>query len=99
MPNLRNGNKGGFEPGLSRWRDRRSTAELPLSTTNDNFFSSLAAPNSKGSLHSRLEEKTRKHDGLHQGRDTTVHRCPPPRVTFEVVVHEKFILETGNSTN
>ena len=31
MPNLRNGSKGGFEPGLSRLRVRRSTTELPLS--------------------------------------------------------------------
>ena len=29
MPNLRNGNKGGFEPGLTRLRVRHSTAELP----------------------------------------------------------------------
>ena len=29
MPNLRNGSKGGFEPGLSRLRVRRSTIELP----------------------------------------------------------------------
>ena len=32
MPNLRNGSKGGFEPGLSRLRVRRSTTELPRST-------------------------------------------------------------------
>ena len=29
MPNLRKGSKGGFEPGLSRLRVRRSTIELP----------------------------------------------------------------------
>ena len=29
MPNLRNGSKGGFEPGLSRLRVRHSTTELP----------------------------------------------------------------------
>ena len=28
MPNLRNGSKGGFEPGLTRLRVRHSTAEL-----------------------------------------------------------------------
>ena len=28
MPNLRNGSKGGFEPGLSRLRVRHSTTEL-----------------------------------------------------------------------
>ena len=32
MPKLRNGSKGGFEPGLSRLRVRRSTAALPRST-------------------------------------------------------------------
>ena len=32
MPNLGNGSKGGFEPGLSRLRVRHSTAELPRST-------------------------------------------------------------------
>ena len=32
MPNLRNGSKGGFEPGFARLRVRHSTAELPLST-------------------------------------------------------------------
>ena len=34
MPKLRNGSKGGFEPGLSRLRVRLSTAELSNSTTN-----------------------------------------------------------------
>ena len=29
MPNLRNGTKGGFEPGLTRLRVRHSTTELP----------------------------------------------------------------------
>ena len=29
MPNLRNGSKGGFEPGLTSLRVRHSTAELP----------------------------------------------------------------------
>ena len=29
MPNLRNGSKGGFEPGLTRLRVRHSTTELP----------------------------------------------------------------------
>ena len=33
MPNLRNGSKGGFEPGLTRLRVRHSTTELPRSTT------------------------------------------------------------------
>ena len=32
MPNLRNGSKGGFEPGLTRLRVRHSTAELPRSS-------------------------------------------------------------------
>ena len=32
MPNLRNGSKGGFEPGLSRLRVRHSTTELLRST-------------------------------------------------------------------
>ena len=32
MPNLRNGSKGGFEPGLTRLRVRHSTTELPRST-------------------------------------------------------------------
>ena len=32
MPKLRNGNKGGFEPGLSRLRDRHPTTELRRST-------------------------------------------------------------------
>ena len=32
MPNLRNGTKGGFEPGLSRLRVRHSTTKLPRST-------------------------------------------------------------------
>ena len=32
MPNLRNGSKGAFEPGLSRLRVRHSTTELLLST-------------------------------------------------------------------
>ena len=32
MPNLRNGTKRGFEPGLSRLRVRHSTTELPRST-------------------------------------------------------------------
>ena len=32
MPNLRNGTKGGFEPGLTRLRVRRSTTELPRIT-------------------------------------------------------------------
>ena len=31
MPNLRNGTKGGFEPGLTWLRVRHSTAELPRS--------------------------------------------------------------------
>ena len=31
MPNLRNGSKGGFEPGLTRLRVRQSTTELPRS--------------------------------------------------------------------
>ena len=31
MPNLRNGSKGGFEPGLTRLRVRHSTTELPRS--------------------------------------------------------------------
>ena len=31
MPNLRNGVKGGFEPGLTRLRVRHSTTELPRS--------------------------------------------------------------------
>ena len=35
MPNLRNGSKGGFEPGLSRLRVRHSTTELLRSTMND----------------------------------------------------------------
>ena len=34
MPNLRNGSKGGFEPGLTRLRVRHSTTELPRSTTD-----------------------------------------------------------------
>ena len=29
MPNLRNGSKGGFEPGLTRLQVRHSTTELP----------------------------------------------------------------------
>ena len=33
MPNLRNGSKGGFEPGLTRLRVRHSTTELPRSTS------------------------------------------------------------------
>ena len=32
MPNLRNGSKRGFEPGLARLRVRHSTAELALQT-------------------------------------------------------------------
>ena len=32
MPNLRNGRKGGFEPGLTRLRVLRSTTELPRAT-------------------------------------------------------------------
>ena len=32
MPNLPNGTKGGFEPGLTRLRVRHSTTELPHST-------------------------------------------------------------------
>ena len=32
MPNLRNGSKGGFEPGLTRLRVRHSTTELPRSS-------------------------------------------------------------------
>ena len=32
MPNLRNGTKGGFEPGLTRLRVRHSTTEPPRST-------------------------------------------------------------------
>ena len=32
IPNLRNGSKGGFEPGLTRLRVRHSTTELPRST-------------------------------------------------------------------
>ena len=36
MPNLRNGSKGGFEPGLTRLRVRHSTAELPRSKTKEN---------------------------------------------------------------
>ena len=36
MPNLRNGSKGGFEPGFTRLRVRHSTAELPRSTKRDN---------------------------------------------------------------
>ena len=35
MPNLRNGSKGGFEPGLTRLRVRHSTTELPRSTQSD----------------------------------------------------------------
>ena len=35
MPNRRNGTKRGFEPGLTRLRVRRSTTELPRSTTTD----------------------------------------------------------------
>ena len=31
MPNLRNGSKGGFEPGLTLLRVRHSTTELPCS--------------------------------------------------------------------
>ena len=31
MPNLKNGSKGGFEPGLTILRVRHSTAELPFS--------------------------------------------------------------------
>ena len=31
LPKLRNGSKGGFEPGLSQLRVRCSTAELPRS--------------------------------------------------------------------
>ena len=34
MPNLPNGTKGGFEPGLTRLRVRHSTTELPRSTYN-----------------------------------------------------------------
>ena len=33
MPNLRNGTKGGFEPGLTRLQVRHSTTELPRSKT------------------------------------------------------------------
>ena len=33
MPNLRNGSKGAFEPGLTRLRVRHSTTELPRSLT------------------------------------------------------------------
>ena len=32
MPNLRNGSKGGFEPGLTWLRVRHSTTELQRST-------------------------------------------------------------------
>ena len=32
MPTLRNGSKGGFEPGLTSVRVRHSTADLPRST-------------------------------------------------------------------
>ena len=35
MSNLRNGSKGGFEPGLTRLRVRHSTAELPRSIDYD----------------------------------------------------------------
>ena len=34
-PNLRNGTKAGFEPGLTRLRVRHSTTELPRSTNVD----------------------------------------------------------------
>ena len=34
MPNLPNGTKGGFEPGLTQLRVRHSTTELPRSTFN-----------------------------------------------------------------
>ena len=46
MPNLRNGSKGGFEPGLSRLRVRRSTAELsrPTSAPLAPLALSLALP-------------------------------------------------------
>ena len=37
MPNLRNGSKGGFEPGLTRLRVRHSTTELPRSTHNMHY--------------------------------------------------------------
>ena len=35
MSNLRNGSKGGFEPGLTRLRVWHSTTELPRSTWNE----------------------------------------------------------------
>ena len=35
MPNLPNGTKGGFEPGLTRLRVRHSTTELPRSTERE----------------------------------------------------------------
>ena len=37
MPNLRNGSKGGFEPGLTRLRVRHSTAEPLVSPLNQAF--------------------------------------------------------------
>ena len=42
MPNLPNGSKGGFEPGLTRLRVRHSTTELPRSTGVCRFV--LATP-------------------------------------------------------
>ena len=38
MPNLRNGVKGGFEPGLTRVRVRHSTTELPRSINKINII-------------------------------------------------------------
>ena len=38
MPKLRNGSKGGFEPGFSRLRVRHSTTELPRSTRFEKWY-------------------------------------------------------------
>ena len=48
MPDLRNGNKGGFEPGLTRLRVRHSTTELPRSIEKNETIHNAISEVSKG---------------------------------------------------
>ena len=78
MSNLRNGSKGGFEPGLTWFRVRRSTAELPRSTSS--ITNQLLADWSRGRASCALSRRSTR---LQAAADcssgkTAWHTCQPP---------------------
>ena len=77
MPNLPNGTKGGFEPGLTRLRVRHSTTELPRSTMyaerSCNIRSNPMAESGKKPLKRSIIESLQLYEGRVSQRGAEKH--------------------------